>query len=130
MQFTGVDAMQDYERLGGSPTSEARNWAMVCHLAAYAGCIVPTLNLAAPLIIWLLKREEDPFIDDQGREAVNFQITIFLMAIAAGILCLVIIGLLLVPVVFLFAVIMPIFAAVKAKDGVRYRYPLTLRLLK
>jgi len=113
----------------GTPDKEARTWALVCHLSAFGGFIIPFGSIIIPLVIWLLKRESHPFIDDQGREALNFQITVLLMVIVAGLLCLIVIGIFLLPAIGIYAAIMTIIAAVRANDGVRYRYPYTLRLL-
>ena len=121
--------METYDTLATTPDKDARTWAMVCHISAFAGLVMPFLNIVAPLIVWLLKRENDPFIDDQGREALNFQITVILMSIVVGFLCLVLIGFLLAPVLFLYWIVFTIIGGVKANDGITYRYPFTLRLL-
>ncbi len=124
----------------GAPT-EARTWATVCHLAAFLAFIgIPFGNILGPLVVWLIKRNDHPFVDDQGREAVNFQITVFLYAIvlvvvliaAAAIeataLFFVLIALGIVVGIFFIAA--PIVAAIRSNRGVRYRYPATLRLLR
>jgi uncharacterized Tic20 family protein len=105
---------------------------MVCHLAGLAGFVafvIPFANIIAPLVVWLLKREESPFIDDQGKEALNFQITMMLYVFVAAILTFVLIGLLLLPILFIGGLVLTIMAAVKASDGIPYRYPYILRLL-
>lgn len=107
-----------------------RTWAAFTHLASLLGFILPFGNLLGPVIIWLLKRNEYPLVDDQGREALNFQISITLYGLIAALLIYLIIGLVLLPVLLAFWLVMTIVAAVKASDGQRYRYPLTLRLIK
>ena len=115
----------------GGLSKEARNWAMFCHLAALAGYVIPFAgNIIGPLVIWLLKREEDAFIDDQGKEAVNFQITMTIAYVVSAVLVVVVIGIFLLPIVALFNLIMMIVAAVKASNGERYRYPMSLRFVK
>lgn len=115
----------------GGLDKETRNWAMLCHLAALAGCILPYAGIVVgPLVVWLLKREEHPFIDDQGKEAVNFQITMAIALVVAVVLCFALVGFVLVPAVGLFDLIMTIVAALKASDGVQYRYPICLRFIK
>lgn len=110
--------------------SDARNWAMFCHLAALIGFLGNGIGLiAGPLVVWLIKREDHPFIDEQGKEALNFQITMLIAFFVSGILVFVGIGLLLLLVLGLAELILPIIAGIKAKDGVHYRYPLTLRLI-
>ncbi len=53
---------------------DARTWAMLCHIGAFAGYIIPFGHIIAPLVIWLIKKDESPFVDDQGKESLNFQI--------------------------------------------------------
>ncbi|KPY40871.1 Orotate phosphoribosyltransferase [Pseudomonas syringae pv. rhaphiolepidis] len=112
------------------PSREARQWAMFCHLSALIGLVFPFGNLLAPLILWQMKREIDPFIDSQGKEALNFQIT----AAIAGLICImlmfVVIGIALFMLVCLGAFILTVIAGVKANSGLEYRYPFTWRLLK
>lgn len=110
---------------------EARKWAMLTHLSALVGLLGNGIGfLLAPLIMWLVKKDSDPFIDDQGKEAVNFQLTMFIAALIAIVLSFVLIGIPLLIVIGLMAVIFPIIAAVKANDGHHYRYPLTIRFIK
>ncbi len=113
----------------GGVTAEERQWAMISHLAGLAGAVVPLGNLVGPLVVWQLKKAEMPFVDDQGREALNFQITVSLALLACVLLMVVGIGFLLLPAVGIAALVLTIIAAVKANDGERYRYPFTLRLI-
>lgn len=112
------------------PSSEARQWAMFCHFAAFLGMIFPFGNLLGPLILWQLKKDADPFIDAQGKEALNFQITISLAMVACMFLMLLIIGFVLIGLVAVGALILTIIAGIKANEGVAYRYPFTWRLVK
>lgn len=109
---------------------DARTWAMFCHLGALAGYIIPFGNIIAPLVIWLIKKDESPFVDDQGKESLNFQISITIYALVALVLTLIIIGFFLLLAVGIFALVMVIVAAVKANDGEKYRYPLCIRFIK
>lgn len=102
---------------------------MFCHLSALAGFIVPFGNIIAPLVIWLVKKDEMPFVNDQGKESLNFQITVFLAAIVCFILIFVAIGFLLLPALAIYTLVMIIIAAMKANEGVSYRYPFILRLI-
>jgi uncharacterized protein len=112
-------------------TKEARNWAMFCHLAGLLGLRLPIVGhlvgIVGTLVIWQLKRDDHPFIDDQGKEAVNFQIS---MLIYSVILFCTIIGIALLFVLWIAEVVLIIIAAIKAGEGEAYRYPLTLRLIK
>ena len=117
-----------------SPTTslskEEKNWAMFCHLSGLAGILIPLGNIIAPLIIWVLKRDEMPFLNDQGKEALNFQISVTIYIFISAILILVIVGILLLIAIGLFATIFEIIAAINAADGKKYRYPLTIRFVK
>ena len=113
-----------------TPSSQVRQWAMFCHFAAFLGLVFPFGNLLGPLIIWQLKKETDPFIDAQGKEALNFQITVALAMVACFFLMLLIIGFALIGLVCIGALVLTIIAGIKANDGVAYRYPFTWRLIK
>lgn len=109
------------------PESE-RTMAMLCHLVALSGIVVPFGNIIGPLVIWLIKKDESPSVDQAGRESLNFQITMTIAGIVAGILVLVVIGLLLAPLVGLAWLIFTIIATVKTSSGVQYRYPFAIRM--
>jgi hypothetical protein len=96
---------------------------------SFAGFVVPFGNLGGPLLIWLLKKDTMPLVNDQGKEALNFQITMTLAIIVAALSIFVLIGFILVPALVLFDIIITIVAAVKANEGVAYRYPFCLRLV-
>jgi uncharacterized protein len=120
--------------VGSAPqvSKEEQNWAMGCHLAALAGFVgVPLGNILGPLIVWLVKRAEMPMVDEHGKESLNFQITVVIAMLVSGMLCFVLIGFVLFPIVYLVALILTIMAAVKVSNGdYSYKYPLTIRLLK
>jgi uncharacterized Tic20 family protein len=109
---------------------EERTWAMLCHLAALAGYVLPLGNIIGPLVVWLIKKDQSRLVDDQGKESLNFQISVTIYAIIAGLSILVVVGILLLPLVLLFGLILIIVAAIRANEGVAYRYPLTLRFIK
>jgi uncharacterized Tic20 family protein len=114
-----------------SPTAEERQWAMFAHLSALLGLVVWAAGiLLGPLIVWLIKRDTLPFVNDQGKEALNFQITVFLAGIVCTALIFVLIGIPLLAALAIFDLVFLIIAAVKANEGVAYRYPICLRLIK
>lgn len=97
---------------------------MACHLSsliAYAG--VPFGNIIGPLVIWLVKREESPFIDAHGKESLNFQITMTLYTIASIALFLCGIGILTFIGVMIAGLVYAIKAGIAANEGQRYEYP-------
>jgi len=122
--------MQDTVSTQPAPEKEERTWGMLCHISAFAGFIIPFGGILAPLIIWLIKKDEMPFVNDQGKEAINFQITVFIAAVVCFLLMFIGIGFLLIFALAIYAIIMIIVAAMKANDGVYYRYPYALRLIK
>ena len=110
---------------------EARNWAMGCHLIALVGLLGNGLGfLVGPLIVWLVKREDHPFLDEQGKEAVNFQITMMGAIILCIPLVFVVIGVALIPLIGIFDVVMTIIGSIKASNGEHWRYPLAIRFIK
>ncbi len=105
-------------------SQDSRNLGMLCHLLGIFTCFI------GPLIIWLLKKDEDAFIDSQGKEALNFQITVALASIVAFALSCIFIGVLLMPVIGVLDLVFSIIACVKSSNGEDYRYPISLRLVK
>ena len=119
----------------GTPTKEAKTMAMLTHLLALCGFVgIPFGNVLGPLILWLVKKDEHPFIDDQGKESLNFQITATIIGVVLGIASLIplvfCITLPLLVALLIAVLVFVIIAAIKANEGVPYRYPFTLRLIK
>jgi uncharacterized protein len=108
-----------------------RTWAMFAHLSSLLGWIgIPFANLIAPLIMWLIKKDEMPFGSSQAKECLNFQISMTIYVIISAILALVIIGFFALVALAVFDIVVTIIAAIKANDGIAYRYPLTIRFIK
>ncbi len=117
------------ESAAGLPPKEARTWGMLCHLGALAGFIgIPFGNIIGPLIFWLVKRNEFPFVDEQGKQALNFQISLTIYGLISAVLCLILIGFVLIFAVLIFGLVMTIMAAVKASKGESFHYPLAIPL--
>jgi len=111
--------------------SDVRIWNVLCHAAALAGFFVPWAgHILGPLIIWLAKRGDSPEIDANGKESLNFQISMLIYNIIAGILCLVLIGFVILAILHILNLVLVIVASIQASDGKFYRYPLTIRLIK
>jgi uncharacterized Tic20 family protein len=111
-------------------TREERNWGMLSHLLALTGYVgIPFGNIAAPLIIYLMKKDESPFVAEQARESLNFQISMSIYALVSAVLVVILIGFLLLAAVWVAGVVLTIIASVKAANGEVYRYPLTIRLI-
>ncbi|MEL7588202.1 MAG: DUF4870 domain-containing protein [Prolixibacteraceae bacterium] len=116
------------ERIDNTP--DERTWAMFCHLSAFAGCIIPFGNIIGPLVVYSMKRQEYPLVEDQGKEVLNFQITLSIAMIISGILALVVIGIFLLIAFGLVGLILTVMGALKANNGEYYRYPFSVRFLK
>jgi len=114
----------------GTPSAEERQWALFAHLSALIGYIIPFGSIIGPLIIWQIKKNEMPFVDDQGKEALNFQITIAILAIICFILIFILIGILLIWVLAIVNLVFIILAAIAANNGQAYRYPFAFRFIK
>lgn len=109
---------------------QERTWAMFCHLGAFAGYIFPFGHILAPLIIWLAKKGELPLVEDQGKESLNFQISLTIYFLVSALLTLKLFGYFFMVLLVAFNIVMVIIAAVKASSGKQYRYPLNIRFIK
>ena len=121
------------------PTAQSnddRTWALIGHLSAFSAFITGIGCVIGPLIVWLVKRDTLPFAADQAKEALNFNITAIIVAAALWVVTIgtfFIGALLTVPIGLLLFVawfVLTIVAAIKANEGVAYRYPFALRLVK
>jgi len=125
----------------GTPSAEERQWAMFAHLSALLGGLLTGAvggwgSFLGPLIIWLVKKDTMPFVNDQAKEALNFNITvsaIFLVLIILTVFTLGIGAILTLPVALVVGVTALVFiviASIKANEGTAYRYPFAIRLIK
>jgi len=117
----------------GTTDKEQRNWAMLAHLSALLAFATVIGGIVAPLIIWLIRKDDMSFAAAQAKEALNFQITIYLIALALWILLFTVIftivaipGLIILGIV---DIVLIIVASIKVNEGVAYRYPFNLRLI-
>lgn len=110
---------------------QARTWGMICHLSALSVFIgIPFGNILGPLIVWLIKRNDHPFIDQQGKESLNFQISLLIYSTISAILVFVVVGIIFLIFLGILDVVAVIITSIKASDGEHFRYPLTIRFLK
>jgi len=109
---------------------QERQWALICHLYGLCGYIFPFGNLIAPIIIWSMKKDEMPMVDEHGKEVINFQISYTIWGIIAGIFIIMLIGIPLLIAIAVLQVVFIIIAAIKADSGELYRYPMTIRFIK
>lgn len=112
-------------------TENERTWGMLAHLSALVGVVVPLFGcVLGPLVVWLGRRDQSSFVEGQAKEALNFNISVFLALIVCSFLMLVFIGFILGAALFIAWLVMTLIAAIKASEGIPYRYPLSLRLVK
>jgi uncharacterized Tic20 family protein len=107
-----------------------RNTAAAAHLSTFAGLVMPFGSIIGPLAVWLTRRHRDPFIDQAGREALNFGISIASYGSVLLVAALLLVGIPLLVVGVVAWVVLASLAAVKASQGQPYRYPLTMRLVR
>lgn len=126
----------------GSPSAEERKWAMFAHLSALVGGILTSGwagsigCFVGPLVIWMMKKDTMPFVDDQGKEALNFNITVGIVFLALLLMSIMTLGIGLIIAIPAWIIIgiawlvLTIIAGIKANEGVAYRYPFCWRLIK
>ena len=122
--------MNDHTVIKREDKKEARTWGMFCHLAALLGLVGPLLNIIGPFIVWLVKKNEYQFVDEQGKESMNFQITMTLLTLLAALLIVVKIGIILLFAVGVVNIVFVIIASIKTNNGESYNYPFKIRFIK
>ncbi len=142
----GIDAPPLFDNL----SSEEKNWGMACHLSVLVGFAFPVIGFVlGPLMVWLMKRDEMPFVADQGKESLNFQLTVICVLAILGVLFVTSFAVALIPIlgpvifflssmicglsssaIGIAAICSAIFAGVKAGEGKTYRYPYIYRFIK
>ncbi len=111
-------------------TESERNWAMFCHLSAFAGFFFPFGGIIGPLICWLSKRDESVWVYVNGRDSMNFQLSILLYMTLAFPLCFILIGIPIIGVLVTLKIICIIIASVKAAKGETFKYPLSIPFIQ
>jgi uncharacterized Tic20 family protein len=106
------------------PTQDEKNLGLIMHVLSLVG-----FSLIGPLIVWLVKKDESAFINAQGRELLNFQLSFLIYAVVCIPLCFVLIGIPLLIIVGLASFILTIIGLVKATEGKIYRFPVTIKML-
>ena len=127
-----IPPQQPPQTVEGEPGKDEKMWGMFCHLAALAMFTsIPFANVIGPLVIWLIKKDEMPFVEDQGKESLNFQISVSIYVLCClPLMCLAGIGAFLAAAIGIADLVFIIIAAIKANNGEVYRYPCCLRFVK
>jgi uncharacterized Tic20 family protein len=113
-----------------SPSAEEKQWALFAHLSALAGFVIPFGSIIGPLVIWLIKKDTMPFVNSQGKEALNFNLTVAIAVIVSWILVFVLIGFFLLAAVVIVWLVFVVIATINASNGVAYRYPMSIRMIQ
>lgn len=113
-----------------TPDSSARQWAVILHLSQFAVYIVPLAGLLAPILIWQLKKDDVPGLDEHGKNIANWMLSAFIYGIVSGLLTIILIGIVGLIAIAIMAVVFPIVGAIKANDGVAWKYPLSIAFFK
>jgi len=112
-------------------SKDERMWGMLCHLLGMGWLIFPPIGgVLGSLVMWLIKREDYPFVEEQGKEALNFQISMLIYWFISLALFVVCVGPFLMAAVAVADIVFAIIATIKSNEGVHYRYPLTIRFVK
>jgi uncharacterized Tic20 family protein len=107
-----------------------KNWAMFCHLSAFAGFFFPFGGIIGPLICWLSRKDEFAWVDENGKASMNFQLSVLLYMVLAIPLCFILIGIPIVIFLGFLKVICIIIASVKASKGEKFKYPLAIPFIQ
>ena len=123
------------EVVGAGPgiTKDERTWGMLAHISAIVASALSggSLGWLGPLIVWLMKKDESPFVNDQGKESLNFQITLIIAFVVCWAITMATCGLAF-PILFvpaIFQLVFCIIAGIRANEGEYYRYPMTIRMI-
>lgn len=107
-----------------------RNWAMLCHLSAFAGFFFPFGGIIGPLICWLSRKDDSQWVDWNGKASLNFQISLLLYMVLSIPLVIIIVGIPIIIFLGFLKVICIIIGSVKASKGEEFRYPLSIPFIQ
>lgn len=129
--MTENNPTQENKEVINPDPKQDRTWATFCHLSSLVAFIgIPFGNVLGPLVIWLIKKNEMPLVNEEGRSALNFQISMTIYTLIAFILCFVAVGFLLIFPIIIINVVLIIMASVKTSNGEHFSYPCTIVFIK
>jgi uncharacterized Tic20 family protein len=108
---------------------EEKTWGMLCHLLSLSGLIIPLGGIIGPLVMWLIKKDESNFVDVEGKESLNFQLTLLIGVLICIPLAFIIIGVFLAFGLMIIGIIFPVIGAVKSNEGKNYKYPYSIKFI-
>jgi hypothetical protein len=107
-----------------------RNWAMFCHLSAFAGFLFPFGGIIGPLICWLSRKDESTWVNENGKASLNFQLSMLLYIVLVIPLCFIIIGFPIISVLIILKIVCIIISSIKASKGEEFKYPLAIPFIQ
>lgn len=118
--------MEDIRELSESE----RNWAMLCHLSAFAGFFFPFGGIIGPLICWLSRKDESVWVNENGKSSMNFQLSILLYIVLVIPLCFILIGIPIIVFLGVLKIVCIVIASIKASKGEKFKYPLSIPFIQ
>jgi len=123
--------MEEQQPQAPTGDKDQKLWTMLCHLTALVGFVgIPLGNILGPLVIWLIKKNEIPAVDRHGKESLNFQISMVIYGIVAGLLAFIVIGIPILIGLGIADLVLVIIASIKVNNGEEFEYPITIRFIK
>ena len=122
--------MENSNLMESMSDSEERNWSLFSHLGMVAGMVIPLGSILLPLIIWQVNKDKSEYITDHAKEALNFQLSMLIVYLGCGLLCIILIGIPMLLVAVILDLVYSIKGAVKASNGEYYDYPFNFRFIK
>lgn len=111
------------------PESE-RNWAMFCHLSAFAGFFFPLGGIIGPIIFWLSRKDTSELVDRNGKASLNFQLSMLLYTVLCIPLFFILVGFVIAGVLFVVEIVSVVVASIRAANGQDYRYPISIPFIQ
>jgi uncharacterized protein len=111
-------------------TEPERNWAMFCHLSAFAGFFFPLGGIIGPVVFWLARKDDSEWVDRNGKASLNFQLSMLLYTVLCIPLFFLIVGFFIVFVLVIFEIIAVVIASVRAANGHEFRYPISIPFIQ
>ncbi|HZL76786.1 MAG TPA: DUF4870 domain-containing protein [Bacteroidales bacterium] len=107
-----------------------RNWAMLCHLSGFASYFFPFGGVIGPLICWLSRKDESAWVDENGKAAMNFNLSILLYCVLTIPLCLILVGFVIIGFLITLKIVCIIIASVRGSKGERFKYPFAIPFIQ
>ncbi|MDR1756676.1 MAG: DUF4870 domain-containing protein [Culturomica sp.] len=122
--------MELYNAKTTGATEEDKQYAMFLHLSQFAGLIIPIMGWVLPLVLWLVKKDTSAYIDQNGKVVMNWILSSLIYAFVGGILVLLLIGIPLLIALSICSLVFTILGALRARDGIIWSYPLSIRFFR